>query len=77
MMHVHFLALLLCIKLPFSHQLSVQQQFQSWIAENGKAYKRAGELEARAKIFSNNARLVEEHNSKDFTFKVQISKQRK
>jgi hypothetical protein len=68
MMDLHRLVLLICVTLPFSLQSSVD--FQSWITQNAKEYKRSGELEARARIFSSNARLVEEHNSKDTTFKV-------
>jgi len=73
MTHVHLLALVLCITVPFSIQLGLEPQFQTWLSENNNKVYKAGEFEARAKIFSNNARLIEEHNSKDSTFKVQTS----
>jgi hypothetical protein len=56
-------------------QFSTGLDFQSWITQNGKSYKQTAELEARARIFGNNARLVEEHNSRDTTFRVRTSTQ--
>ena len=70
MTRITMLLLMLCIAFPLSHQFGLEEQFQLWMSENGKAYKKAGELQARAKIFSDNARLVEEHNSKESSFKV-------
>ncbi|XP_024008706.1 probable cysteine protease RDL3 [Eutrema salsugineum] len=45
------------------NEAEVQKMYEQWIVENGKNYNGLGEKERRFKVFKDNLKRIEEHNS--------------
>ena len=52
----------------------VMSMYNLWLAKNGKTYNKLGEREKRFEIFKNNLRFIDEHNSKNRTYKVGLTR---
>ncbi|KAE8655160.1 Cysteine proteinase RD21a [Hibiscus syriacus] len=48
----------------------VMSLYQAWVAKHGKAYNGIGEEQNRFDIFKDNLKFVDDHNSKNTTFKL-------
>ncbi|ESQ33376.1 hypothetical protein EUTSA_v10007931mg [Eutrema salsugineum] len=45
------------------NETEVWRMYEKWLVENGKSYNGLGENERRFKVFKDNLKLIEEHNS--------------
>ncbi|XVF59365.1 hypothetical protein PTKIN_Ptkin07bG0269900 [Pterospermum kingtungense] len=52
----------------------VMSLYKSWLVKHGKAYNGVGEEEKRFEIFKDNLRFIDEHNSKNTTYKLGLNK---
>jgi cathepsin L len=48
--------------------------YNSWLAKHGKSYNDLGEHERRFKIFKDNLRFIDEHNTQKRTYKVGLNR---
>ncbi|KAF2295347.1 hypothetical protein GH714_032627 [Hevea brasiliensis] len=54
--------------------VEVMNMYNWWLAKHGKTYNKIGEREERFEIFKNNLRFIDEHNSKNRTYKVGLTR---
>lgn len=48
--------------------------YESWLVKHGKNYNALGEKERRFSIFKDNLRFIDEHNSKNLTYKLGLNR---
>ncbi|XVE82836.1 hypothetical protein DITRI_Ditri16bG0037700 [Diplodiscus trichospermus] len=51
----------------------VMSLYKSWVLKHGKAYNGIGEDEKRFEIFKDNLKFIDEHNSKNRTYKLGLN----
>ncbi|XWS33570.1 hypothetical protein CRYUN_Cryun22dG0094700 [Craigia yunnanensis] len=52
----------------------VMSLYKSWVVKHGKAYNGVGEEENRFEIFKDNLKFIDQHNSKNRTYKLGLNK---
>lgn len=52
----------------------VRSLYESWLVKHGKAYNALGEKEKRFEIFKDNLQFIDEHNSKNLSYKLGLNR---